>query len=213
MDEAAARVAVANTMQRLYARYLTTLSGGNVSCRLGPDRVVITPSGHAKNRIGPEQVAVLDLHGRNLTLEATPSSEAPMHLAIYRACHGVAAIAHAHPLVATAFACTDARIERELISETYALLDEPVTVPYSRSGTEELAAATAEAAKRSSVLLLANHGVVATGTCLEEAFSRLELLEEAARLTLVVRLLGGGRMLTDDQKAALDVLVGRAPAA
>lgn len=196
-------------MRRLYERHLTTTSGGNVSCRLDRDHFAITPGRLDKGVVVPEQVAVLTLEGQNRTPELVPSSEWLMHAMIYRALPDVGAVVHAHPTVASAFACSETPIALDLLCETYALVDPVVRVPYARSGSSELASRVAEAVMRSSSLLLQNHGVLTTGADLAEAFNRLELLEEAARVTWISRSLSGVRHLSQDERAELDAYVGR----
>jgi len=209
MDTYTARGQVAFFLRRLYERHLTTTSGGNVSCRCEEDRFAITPGRLDKACVVPEQVAVLTLSGTNETPDIVPSSEWFMHALIYRRLPSVNAIVHGHPTTASAFACSDMPIRRDLMCETYALLDPLVKVPYARSGSEELALRVAEAAVDSSCLLLQNHGVLTTGDDLLQAFTRLELVEEAARVTLVAFELGGLRFLSEADCRELDAYVGR----
>ena len=95
---------VADIMQRLYSRGLTTCSGGNVSLRAENGHVFITPSQIDKGNIRPEEVAELDAEGKLLSPELKPSMETGMHLEIYRQRPDVQAIVHAHPPKATAWA-------------------------------------------------------------------------------------------------------------
>jgi len=208
MDERTLREDVAACMRRLYDRRLTTCSGGNVSARLG-DRVLITPSGLDKGRLTGEQIVAVGPDGRVAAGGPAPSMETGMHLAVYRARPDAAAIVHGHPTVATAFTATGRRIDCRLAGESRALLGEPAPVPYALMGTPELAEAAAAAAARADVLLMANHGVLAVGRTLHEAFDRIEVLEEAARMTLVTALLGDARPLGDREIAAIDALFGR----
>ncbi len=211
MDNAfiAERTDVAYFMRRLYELRLTTTSGGNVSCRAGDDACAITPSAVDKARITADQVAIIALDGTNRTPELTASSETAMHLRIYERLPEVGAIVHAHSPTVSAFVCAETPIRVDLLSETYALLDEPLMVPYARTGTDELADLVARYAERSSCLLLRNHAATTTGRDLLQAFNRMELLEDAARITLMVRQLDGVTALTPDHKRALDELMGR----
>ncbi|HHX42315.1 MAG TPA: class II aldolase/adducin family protein [Armatimonadetes bacterium] len=203
------RRAVARCMRRVYRLRLTSATGGNISCRAGADRFAITPSGIDKARIRAREVGLIDLEGRNLTPELKPSCEWLMHLRIYQRYPSVGAIVHAHPVTLSAFSCAETPIDIGLLSETYALLDPPVVAPYALMGTEELAEIVAECAGRSSAILLRNHAVVTTGANLMQAFSRLEVLEEAARVTLITRQLEGVRGLSPEQRAELDRFMGR----
>lgn len=203
------RAEVAAFMRRIYRLGLTSSTGGNVSRRAAGNLVVITPAGIDKARIKRADVAIMDLAGEVLTPGIQASSESLMHLAIYQRYPHIGAVIHAHPVTASAFACSTTPIRVDLTCETYALLDPPVLAPYALSGTPELARIVADAAGASSCVLLQNHAVLTTGADLLEAFRRLELLEEAARITLITGLLQGTRALSEDEKAALDRLVGR----
>lgn len=210
MDYALERGAVAAFMRRLYRQKLTTTSGGNISVRVGGgDRVAITPAAIDKGRMKAAEVGVVTMDGENLTPLLRSSSETPMHLAIYQACPGVQAIVHAHPVTASTFSAAETPIDCELLSESYAILGEIVNAPYALTGTPELAAHVAAAACRANCILMKNHGVVALGRTLLEAFDRLELIEAAAQMTLITRQLQGVRRLDADERHALDRLMGR----
>ncbi|MGC8668171.1 MAG: class II aldolase/adducin family protein [Chthonomonadales bacterium] len=208
-DLAQERAEVASFMRRIYHLGLTSSTGGNVSRKAPNNRIVITPASLDKARIRPRDVAVMDLSGALLTPGIHASSESLMHLALYRRYPHIGAVIHAHPVTASAFACSTTPIRVDLTCETYALLDPPILAPYALSGTEELARSVADAAGASSCILLQNHAVLTTGADLLEAFRRLELLEEAARITLITRQLDGVRTLSPEEKSALDRLVGR----
>lgn len=203
------RSEVARFMRRLYRQGLTTTSGGNLSMRTADGHVLLTGSKSDKGLLRPAQVGVLTVAGENLTPEVVPSIEAGMHLELYRRYPAVRAVVHAHPPCSSAFAATELRVNTRLLAESYALLGEPAVAPYALMGTPALAEAVAIAAAGSRCVVLENHGVLTTGATLLEAFDRLEVFEFAARLTLLARLLGGGRELTLAQKAELDLVMGR----
>lgn len=175
---------VAYFMRRLYERGLTTISGGNISM-LCDNHVLMTPSGLDKGRLKAKQIVIMTLDGENLTPELSPTIEKDMHLAIYKNNIEVRAIVHAHPLTATAFTSTDKSISTDMLGELYALLREPGRVGYATMGTMSLAEQVGEAAKKYRVMLMDNHGVISTGSNILEAFDRIELLEIAAKTTLI----------------------------
>lgn len=202
------RQEVARFMRRLYDRGLTTACGGNVSLRAG-DRILITPSGLDKGCLGGDQIGMIAFDGSNLTPELKPSIETGMHLEIYRRRPEVSALVHAHPVTATAFAAAGREINCLLTAEGRAVSGRPVFAPYALMGTPELASVVAEAAAAADCILMANHGVITAGVSLLEAFERLEVLENMARMTILVELLGAASPLTSQQAAAIDLLVGR----
>jgi len=111
---------VADCMNRLYERGLTTTSGGNISVRHGADAILLTPSATDKGRMKAEEIAVIGLDGTNRTPDLKPSIETSMHLEIYRRCADVQAIVHAHPPRASAFAAARRAVNTRLIAESYA---------------------------------------------------------------------------------------------
>jgi L-fuculose-phosphate aldolase len=130
-----------------------------------------------------------------------PSSETPMHLALYAAT-GARAIVHTHSVFATVVATT--MTELPPIHYNALLLGGTVRVaPYATYGTPELAANVVEALAGGQAALMANHGGVTIGGSLEQAFEATRLLEWLCEV--YVRALGVGRpaVLTDDQLAAV----------
>ena len=113
---------IAYFMRRLYKMGLTTTSGGNIS-RLCDDYVLMTPSTLDKARLKAKHIVVLSLEGENLTPDLKPTMEKEMHIEIYRKNSEVKAIVHAHPVTATAFACTGKSVSTTLIAESYAILN------------------------------------------------------------------------------------------
>ena len=203
------REQVAYFMRRLYREGLTTTSGGKLSCRAGEAHIALTPSAVDKGEMQADQVGILGLDGTNETPALRPSIESAMHLAIYRQHPRVQAIVHAHPLTASFFcACTDP-INTHLTAEAYVILGEPVMTEYHRMGTPELAAAVADGVGRGVCVLLRNHGVLTVGETLLQAFDRLEVLEVAARQTLLRPNRAPLHELTTLQRRELDQYVGR----
>ncbi|MDF7825845.1 class II aldolase/adducin family protein [Pontiellaceae bacterium B12227] len=202
--------AVADCMNRLYAQGLTTTSGGNISLRISDELILLTPSATDKGRMRAEQIAVIGLDGTNHTPELKPSGETSMHLEIYKRRPDVLAIVHAHPPMASVFTTVEEPLNVKLIAESYAIIGEPAVAPYSLTGTQELADSVASAlAETRSCVLMKNHGVLTVGTTLLEAFDRIEVLENAAKINIYARQLGPVTELTSDQLTELDIWVGR----
>ncbi len=198
---------VAYFMRRLYKRGLTTTSGGNISLKLSDVAVLITASQTDKGRMKAEDVARIDMHGRNLSARLMPSMETGMHLAIYKRRPDIKCIIHAHPPIATAFAVTHKNINTEIIGEAYALAGKPALAQYALMGSAELAAIVADAAAATNLILMANHGVMALGNSLLEAFDRLEVLENCARIELASSLIGETKTLNNSELKAIDELL------
>lgn len=132
-----------------------------------------------------------------------PSSETPMHLAIYRARPDVRAVVHTHAPAATAFALTDIRLDEPLLPEVVVSMGPVAKVPYARSGTEELPRVMAPYLADHDAFLLANHGAVTVGRTLEQAYFQMERLELYARIRLAALKLGPARALPPGEVAQL----------
>ncbi|GGO01416.1 aldolase [Microbispora rosea subsp. aerata] len=186
--------------RRATAHGLVVGTSGNLSAREG-DLVVVTPSGVALDRLSPEDCPVLDLRGRVVAGERKPSSETPMHLALYEAT-GARAVVHTHSVFATVVAST--MTELPPIHYNTLLLGGTVRVaPYATYGTPELARNVVAAIEGRQAALMANHGAVTIGGGLEQAFEATRLLEWLCEV--YVRALGVGRptVLTEDQLTAV----------
>ncbi|GLC26559.1 class II aldolase/adducin family protein [Roseisolibacter agri] len=202
------RAAIVRVCRRLWERGLIAGPDGNVSVRLGPDRLLVTPSGGAKVDIAEADLLEVDLEGRVMAGAGQASSELAMHLAIYRARPDVGAVVHAHPPTATGFAVAGETLPDGVLPELICQMGAVALVPYFTPGTPAAAAAFAPYLSGHSAFLLANHGATTVGATLDEAHRRMESLEHAARILLAARLVGRVTPLTDEQRAAL-----QAPAA
>jgi L-fuculose-phosphate aldolase len=177
----AARTRLVSYSARLLDDGLAVGSAGNISVRAG-EIVAITPSGISYAEMRPADICLIALDGTELVDTAgqeTPSSETPMHLAIYAAT-GAAAVVHTHSPEVIALSAT--RLELPAIHYAITGLGGPVRVaPYVRFGSAGLAAAAVEALDRRSAVILRNHGAVTYGRDLAQAYDRALLLEWLAR--------------------------------
>ena len=164
---------------RLLADGLAVGSAGNMSVRVG-GIVAVTPSGISYAEMRPEDVCLVALDGTELRNLETPSSETPMHLAIYAAWAGAAAVVHTHSPEVIALSAS--RPELPAIHYAITGLGGPVRVaPYRTFGSAGLAAAAAGALDGRSAVILRNHGAVTYGRDLAQAYDRALLLEWLAR--------------------------------
>lgn len=200
------RKVVAGFMRRLYNRGLTTASGGNISMRVSDEIILITPSATDKGELKWKEVGIMTITGENLTPSLKPSMESEMHLSIYRKKAEIKAIVHAHPVFASSFTATKTEIDTTLTAEAAAILGKPVMVPYALMGTAGLAGIVSENIERSRVLLLENHGILTAGVNLLQAFDLIEVLENAAKMTLIVALTGKKSPLTKNRLTEINKL-------
>lgn len=200
------RKEVARFMRRLYRQGLTTTSGGNISLRIGDDLVAITPSATDKGEMKWKEVGLMNLLGENLTPDLKPSIEYALHLNIYKRNSQVTAIIHAHPLFATSFTAMKGTINTSLTAEARAICGEPHFVPYALMGSTELAEIVADHSANADIMLLENHGIITTGKSLLQAFDKMEVLENAARMTLITEVAGKKRPLSQGRLREIERL-------
>ena len=200
------RKEVASFMRRLYRLGLTTTSGGNISLRVSDEIIVITPSATDKGQMKWKEVGVMSVLGENLTPHLKPSIEFSLHLNIYKKRKDVGAIVHAHPVFASSFTAMKCEINTSLTAEARAICGTPVFVPYALMGSAELAEIVSENSADSDILLLENHGILTTGPDLLKAFDKLEVLENAAKMTLIVDMKGKKSMLSPARLREIDRL-------
>src|SRR2546428_2352273 len=197
MDEQTARRDLIRICQLMYERSYVVSSDGNVSVVLEDGRVLATPTMTCKGRMTEDLLAITDLEGRSLN-GSHASSELAMHLLIYHERPDVKAVCHAHPPHGTAFAVAGLPIDQPILSEVILTLGCVPLAAYGTPSTDELTEAMRPLIKHHNALLMANHGAVAYGSDLWQAFDRLETLEHTARIAILSRMLGGSRNLPAD---------------
>lgn len=203
------REAVCRVGRLLYDRGYVAANDGNISVKVSEDRLLITPSGVSKGRMTPEMLLVTDLDGTVIEGDRHPTSEGKMHLEVYRGRADVNAVVHAHPPVSTAFAVCRRGLETPYLSELVAGLGQvPCTTSFAMLSTEEVPESVRPYLADHNALLLANHGALAWGGDLWEAFDRLETVEHTAKIVLNAQLLGGGIPLTEEEVERLQSLRG-----
>lgn len=174
--------------RRTASEGLVVGTSGNVSVRLG-ETVLVTPSGVPYDRLGPGDLCAVDLEGRRTAGSLKPTSELPIHLAVYRHT-GARAVVHTHAVHATAVSTLVA--ELPAVHYMTAALGGPVRVaPYATYGSDELAAHMIEALDGRSACLLQNHGTIAYGDDLDQAYDRTAQLEWMCRLWLAASSVPG----------------------
>ena len=192
--------------QRLYQRGFIAGTEGNVSALEGPDRLWITPAGHHKGLLQPADLLLIDRQGHVLFGNGRPSSETPMHLALYRCRPDIGAVVHAHPPLATALTVAGYQLAPPLLPEAVVALGEVPTIPYQMPTTWQFANDVGAAMRQAEAALLENHGSVAVGTTLQAAFNKMEIVERAAQILYLAKLLGRVQPLSPEAVTALQAL-------
>ncbi len=183
MNEAYARMSLAETCKMLYDRNLTVSAGGNMSVRLDEEYILITPSGRNKGLLEPEDMIMVSMEGEPVG-DVKPSIETGMHLALYKNNPETNAVVHCHPLNCVALTIKG-KVRTDITPEGVLLLGDVPTLGYITPGTKELADAVGAHAS-SKAILLARHGAVTQGRNLQDAYDRMEELEFQAKLQMLV---------------------------
>ncbi len=177
--------------RQLAAQGLMAGRDGNLSVRLSPERVLVTPSGFIKSLVTPSDMVEVDLSGKTRRRSfRKPTSELELHLRILRHRPDAQAVVHAHPPAATGFAVAGETIPGNLLPELIFVVGPVALVPFGMSGTPELGDQVVPYLDKHDALLLANHGAVTMGSTLDEAWIRMETLEHGARIILAARQVG-----------------------
>ncbi|MGY3765842.1 L-fuculose-phosphate aldolase [Vagococcus vulneris] len=178
---------------------LTTGTGGNLSIYVRKDKVMlITPSGIPYHKTTPQDITVLTLDGDVIEGDRKPSSEYDMHRIFYQNTHNVNAVVHTHSEYATVFAC----LQEDILPIHYIIGSIGKRIrccPYETFGTPELAEVVFDTIGEDKGLLLGNHGTIAVGKDLCDAFSIAKDIEFMAKLYYRTKAIGTPVVLTDTQ--------------
>jgi L-fuculose-phosphate aldolase len=190
------REALCAHARRMRAEGLAEGTSGNLSVR-AEDLVAVTPTGVPYEQLDAASICLVGLDGRQVDGAGAPSTELPMHLAVYRST-GAAAVVHTHSAWATAVSM----VADELPAAHYMLtfVGGAVRVaPYATPGTEELGKRMLAALGDRSAVLLGNHGAVTVGPSLERAWWYATIVEWVAAVWSRAKLLGEPRLLTGEE--------------
>jgi L-fuculose-phosphate aldolase len=186
--------------RRLAAGGLVTGTAGNLSTRVGSD-VLVTGSGTVLGELVPAGLTLVSAAGEVLSGELPPTSELPLHLAVYQAFPSVGAVAHAHSPASVAVGLT-----HDVLPPVHYLtvrLGGVVRVAdYATFGSPELAASVVAGLADRSAVLMRNHGSVAHGESVEQACARLELVEWLSDVYARAAALGTPHLLDEDELTA-----------
>jgi len=191
------RAGLVQACRELAQTGLVVGSAGNVSARAG-DRLLVTPTGARLAAVAEDELAVVDLDGTLVDGPLLPTSELPLHLAVYRS-FDAGAVVHTHPPMATAVA----GVADELPCIHYTLLSLGGNVrvaPYATFGTDELAATIVDALQERTAALMGGHGAVTYGADIAAAMAATQLLEWACGVYVHACACGTPRVLDDQQR-------------
>lgn len=200
MDELEIRRSIIDHCRQMNATGLNQGTAGNISVRY-EDRMLITPSSIPYDEIEPEMIAAIPLDSADGSWDGPkkPSVEWRFHLDIMRSRDKVNSVVHTHSTFATILA-----MARKPIPACHYMIaafggNDVRVCNYARYGTQELSINVLKALEGRSACLMANHGMLATGSSLQKAMWAAVELETIARQYYHSLLIGGPVILPDDE--------------
>ncbi len=188
----------------LYRSGMIAGTDGNLSARIDEQRVLVTRRGVAKGRLKNGDFVVVDLNGNVLKTRVQPSSEAAMHLTVYKERPDVGACIHSHPPFATSFAVAGIKLERNVLPEVAVFVGDIPLIDYAPPGIGAISKAIQPYVADNNAFLLRNHGLLTIGRTIDEAFHRHETVEHYARIMFLASRLGQVNTIPDDDLIRLD---------
>ena len=187
--------------RRMYSKNFVAANDGNISCKVDDDIIWATPTGVSKGFMTEDMLVKMRLDGTVLSRgEKGPSSEVKMHLRIYNENPEVRGVCHAHPPISTSFAIAGLGLDRAIYPEALVNLGTVPCVHYEAPGSQGIPDSIAPYCRDYNALLLANHGAVAWGPSLIDAWYRLESTEHYAMVIMDTgNIIGKANVLSCDQ--------------
>ncbi len=167
---------------RCWKRDYNDGNGGNISARLG-NYFLCTPTGVSKGFMKPDMICLVDVEGNQLAGNAPwkRTSEILSHLGIYKTVPNAAAVVHAHPIHATAFAMAGLEPPQCLIPEVEVFVGTIPVAEYKTPGSPQMSEILGRLAPQHQSILMGNHGVICWGTSVEDAYFKMEITDSYCR--------------------------------
>jgi L-fuculose-phosphate aldolase len=203
MNEIALREEICRIGRLMHERNYIDGSGGNITARLEPGRILATPSGLAKGYMTPDQLIIVDIDGQRIdeptpeNAHLRPTSELRMHLECYRQREDVGGVVHAHPPTAVALTVAGVDFERCVTAESTVVLGLVPTAPYATPAEDWKA--VRDLIGDHDALLLSHHGSLTVAKTVWDAYLALEVLEHTAKILYMAEQLGTVRPLSTAQ--------------
>ena len=185
--------------KRMYTRGYVVTNDGNITVKVGDNAIWATPTGVSKGYMTEDMMTKMDLDGNILEGTYKPSSEIKMHLRVYQENETVMSVVHAHPIAATTFSIAGIPLDSPILVEAMLQIGAVPVAKYALPGTTDVPDSIAPFCRSNNAVLLSNHGVLTWGNTLDQAFNRLEVLENYAKIYLNILLLGKSRPLSERQ--------------
>ena len=177
---------------------LTPGVSGNMSARCG-DKILITSSGSANGYLSEDDFVLIDFDGNVVEGDKKPSSEKLLHCAFYKMRSDVDYIIHMHSPYLSSFASAGIALDEPIMAENVFYFGKIPLAEYGLPSSVDLVNKTAEYFNEYNAVLMANHGFIVGDKTIHDAFLKLTLAESYAQVVLNTIILGGAKVLTDEQ--------------
>jgi L-fuculose-phosphate aldolase len=189
--------------RRIYNRQFAAANDGNITVRVGENEVLCTPTLHCKGFLKPDDISMVDMTGKQIAGRKKRSSEALLHLEIYRQRDDIKSVVHCHPPHATAFAIAREPIPQCVLPEVEVFLGDVPITKYETPGGQSFADTIIPFVERTNVIILANHGTVSYGESVEQAYWWTEILDSYCRMLMLAKQLGNVEFLSQQKSQEL----------
>ena len=190
--------------RRLYNKGFAAANDGNITVRISDNEVLGTPTMQSKGFLKPDDICLIDMTGKQLAGRKKRSSEALLHLEIYKQRPDVKSVVHCHPPHATAFAVAREPIPQCILPEVEVFLGDVPITKYETPGGQQFAETVLPFVSKTNVIILANHGTVSYGEDVERAYWWTEILDAYCRILMLAKDLG--RVHYFDEKKERELL-------
>jgi L-fuculose-phosphate aldolase len=189
--------------RRIYNKGFAAANDGNITVRVSDNEVLCTPTMQSKGFLKPDDIALIDMQGKQLSGRKKRSSEALLHLEIYRQRDDIKSVVHCHPPHATAFAVAREPIPQCVLPEVEVFLGDIPITRYETPGGQSFADTIIPFVHKTNVIILANHGTVSFGEDVEKAYWWTEILDAYCRILLLSKQLGRVSYLNHQEEREL----------
>ena len=189
--------------RRLYNKGFAAANDGNITVRISDNEVLCTPTMFSKGFLKPDDICLIDMTGKQLAGRRKRSSEALLHLEIYRQRPSVKSVVHCHPPHATAFAVAREPIPQCVLPEVEVFLGDVPITRYETPGGQAFADTILPFVNKTNVIILANHGTVSYGEDVERAYWWTEILDAYCRILMLARGLGRVNYVSEEKEREL----------
>lgn len=188
---------------RIYNKGFAAANDGNITVRISENEVLCTPTMQSKGFLKPDDICLVDMTGKQLAGRKKRSSEALLHLEIYKQRPDIKSVVHCHPPHATAFAVAREPIPQCVLPEVEVFLGDVPITKYETPGGQAFADTILPFVQKCNVIILANHGTVSFGEDVERAYWWTEILDAYCRILMLAKQLGTVNYLNEREEREL----------